>query len=125
VALAPLQARLLDSGRRTGTGTAMPVFAQHFAAGGTPMTAASVEELRAHVAAMEDLDRRFAEVAARQRGYHALLLQYAATLVEVQQGLDRVAESLGAPVDLRAQAERLLEAATRLRAASEAYRTAR
>ena len=62
------------------------------------------------------------EVAAEQNAYYKALEKYVAALRQTGASLDRLKESLERPVDLRAEAQRLLVVAFELRGATAEFR---
>jgi hypothetical protein len=116
-----LQMQLGEIGAKTRMLPTMPL-PLPFSGGKPVYDAATDAQAQIFVQSMRTNAQRYAELVAKQNAYHELLLKYVAALRQTRSSLDRVAESLSRPIDLRAEVGRLLKVAFDLRDAMAAYR---
>jgi hypothetical protein len=116
------QTELDRIGRQTKVRAAMPV-PLPYAVGRPAYDMQAHSQTRVFVQAMASTAQKYGDVVAKQNAYHDLLQKYVLALRATRGALDKLAESLVRPADLRGEAARLLKAAFELRDAMAAYRT--
>ncbi|MES2414008.1 MAG: hypothetical protein V4614_09415 [Pseudomonadota bacterium] len=115
------QGQLEEIGARTRTRPAMPAPFQ-YTIGKPAYDAAADAEAVIFIGSLDKDAQKYAEVVIRQNAYHDLIQKYVALLRTTRSSLDALVKSLSAPVDLGAEASRLLGVAFDLRNAMAAYR---
>lgn len=118
-----LQAELGNLGRKTGTLGSMPIPIPFTNTSGKPTYDTPADATtEVFMQAMRTSAGKYEELIAKQNAYYQLMDKYVITLRRTGDALDLVAKSLAMPVDLRAEADRLLKVAFDLRDAMSTYR---
>ena len=119
--MAGLQAQVGDVARQSRTENAVKI-PFPFVAGKPAADAEFYAQAEIIVQAMRTSAQKYAELVAAQNAYYDVMSKYVAALRQTRKGFDLLAASLTAPVDLRAEFNRLLKVAFELRDAVAVYR---
>lgn len=119
-----IQRRLLSIGTRTGTRTAMHD-SLLFVNGKPPYNQQAHGQMQVLMQAVDAAAKKDAELVAKQNAYYDLMDAYVATLRQTKSSLANVQASLDRPVNIDAEARRLLGVALGLRDALNDYKAAR